>query len=323
MNNGSGRVALITGIAGFCGSHLAERLLQEGWEVAGIEQPGASTQNLAAILGRLRLYCADLRDREALRQALAEMRPAQVYHLAAVRPPSDAEWRALFDVNVYGTIHLMEAVRAECPGATVLVSGSAAEYGLVPAEENPIREETPFRPITPYGVSKVTQEMIAFRYGAAVGLRVIRTRAFNIVGPRQGADLAASAFARQIAAIEAGRQEPVVEVGNLFAQRDFVDVRDAVRAYVLAVEEGTPGAVYNVCSGEARTIAAVLEGLLALSVVRGITVRQDPARVQPADVPLQVGDCRRLREQTGWQPEIPFSQTLRDLLDDWRTRTGA
>jgi GDP-4-dehydro-6-deoxy-D-mannose reductase len=313
------RRALITGILGFCGSHLAEHLLQEGFVVAGLELPAVSTRNLDAVLDDVRLHRADLQDEAAVRQVLAQVRPAQVYHLAAlIRPPAGNEWRALFEANVYNTVHLLDAVLAECPDATVLMAGSAAQYGLVPAEENPIHEEAPFRPITPYGVSKVAQELAGYRYGAAAGLRVVRVRAFNLMGPRQGPQLAGSAFAQQIAAIEAGRQEPVVEVGDLTAQRDFVDVRDAVRAYVLAAEHGEPGAVYNVCSGQARRISAMLEGLLALSTVRGITVCQDPARVQAADVPFQVGDYSRLRERTGWRPEVPFAQTLRDLLDSWR-----
>jgi GDP-4-dehydro-6-deoxy-D-mannose reductase len=322
MKGPSGHVALITGIAGFCGSHLAEYLLQEGFAVAGLDLPTAGTRNLGPILNDLRLYRADLRDEAAIRRVLAEARPARVYHLAAlIRPPADDMWRALFEVNVYGTLHLLEGVRVECPDATVLVAGSAAQYGLVPEGENPIREEIPFRPITPYGVSKVAQEMVAHLYGAT-GLRVVRTRTFNLLGPGQGLHLVGSAFAQQIAAVEAGQQEPVVLVGDLTTRRDFLDVRDAVRAYTLAAERGEPGAVYNVCSGQSRTVAEVLEGLLALSRVRGIAVRQDPARLQPADVPLQVGDSSRLRERTGWQPEIPFEQSLSDLLDGWRAWTG-
>ncbi|MGC8960708.1 MAG: GDP-mannose 4,6-dehydratase [Chloroflexia bacterium] len=315
-------IALITGIAGFSGSHLAEYLLRNGFAVAGLELPGASTRNLAPVLDDVHLYRADLREEEAVRRILAEVRPAQVYHLAALLcPPAGEEWRALFDVNVYGTIHLLEAVRAECPDARVLVAGSAAQYGLVPERENPICEETPFRPVTPYGVSKVAQEMVAYQYGAS-GLHVVRVRTFNLLGPRQGPHLVGSALAQQIAAIEAGRQEPVIRVGALDTQRDFLDVRDAVRAYVLALEHGEPGAVFNVCSGQSRSIAELLEDLLALSKVRGIAVQQDPARLQPADVPLQVGDFSRLRERTGWRPEIPFEQSLRDLLQAWRAQIG-
>lgn len=314
--------ALITGIAGFSGSHLAELLLAQGQTVAGVELPGAEARNLETILSDVRLYRADLRDEAAIRRVLAEVRPAQVYHLAAlIHPPSNEVWSALLEANVLNTVRLLEAVRAECPAATVLIAGSAAQYGLVPAEENPIGEGTAFRPITPYGISKAAQELVGYRYGAVAGLRVVRTRAFNLIGPRQSPQLVGSALAQQIAAIEAGRQQPVLEVGDLTAQRDFVDVRDAVRAYVLAVERGEAGAVYNVCSGEARPIAELLDGLLALSTVRDIAVRQEPGRVRQADVPLQIGDYGRLRSQTGWRPQVPFAQTLRDLLDFWRAQT--
>jgi GDP-4-dehydro-6-deoxy-D-mannose reductase len=313
--------ALITGIAGFCGSHVAEWLLARGQAVAGIEMEGVPAGNLSAIHDRVSLYRADIRDLDQVHRIIANLKPDRIYHLAALtKPAAGGSYHALYEVNVYGTINLLEAVHAEGLDCSVLIAGSSAQYGLVAPEQNPVREMQPFLPVTHYAVSKAVQDLVGYRYWAATGLRVIRTRAFNIMGPRQSPSLVGSAFAKQVAELECGTREPVIEVGNLEAQRDFVDVRDVARAYWLALEQGKPGEAYNVCSGQARSIRSLLDGLLALSSVKGIQIRQDPARMQPADVPLQVGDYSRLRRQTGWQPEISFEQTLRDLLDYWREK---
>jgi GDP-4-dehydro-6-deoxy-D-mannose reductase len=316
---------LITGIAGFCGSHLAEHLLSAGYPVAGLERAGVSTANLAGIRDRIDVYRADLLDPQAVRRVLAAARPGQIYHLAGLtKAPAGAEsaW-ALYEVNVRGTMHLLEAALAEGLDAAVLVAGSSAQYGIVPPEETPIDEQQPFRPITHYGVSKAAQEMVACRYASAAGIRVVCTRAFNIIGPRQSPAFVAAAFARQVAEIEAGLRAPVVKVGNLAGERDFIDVRDVARAYRLALEEGEVGDAYNVCSGEARSIRSLLDGLLGMARVPGIEVRVDPARLQAADVPAQVGDYRKLERRTGWAPRVALEESLRDLLDDWRGRVAA
>jgi GDP-4-dehydro-6-deoxy-D-mannose reductase len=314
-------VTLVTGIAGFCGSHLAEWLLGQRQQVVGIEVEGASLANLDPILDRVELLWADIQDPGSIRRVLAETAPDRIYHLAALtKPGATGEHRALYETNVYGTINLLEAVQMERPECPVLITGSSAQYGLAAPGENPIGEAHPSRPITHYAVSKATQDLVAHYYWAANSLQVVRTRAFNIIGPRQSPSLVASAFAKQVAEIEQGLREPVVEVGNLEAQRDFLDVRDAVRAYQLALEQGEPGEVYNVSSGQARSIRSMLESLLALSTVKGIEVRHDPTRMQPADVPIQFGDYGKLERSTGWRPEIPFEQSLRDLLDYWREK---
>ena len=310
---------LITGIAGFCGSHLAELLLEQDREVAGIEVEGVGTGNLQRIRDRIDLRRADIRDADQVRNVLVDVQPAQIYHLAALtKPPLDGGRWAFYEVNVQGTINLLEAVRTLRLDCSLLIAGSSAQYGMVAPDENPIREAQPFRPATHYGVSKAAQDLAGYRYWAATGLRVIRTRAFNIIGPRQSPQFAASAFARQVAEIEKGLREPILEVGNLEAQRDFVDVRDVVQAYRLALEQGEPGEVYNVCSGQAHSIRSVLEGLLTHSTVCGIQVHQDPERHQLADVPMQIGDYGKLHRRTGWQPQISFEQSLRDLLAHWR-----
>jgi GDP-4-dehydro-6-deoxy-D-mannose reductase len=199
--------------------------------------------------------------------------------------------------------------------------GSAEEYGPVGPEEMPIREDAPLRPASPYAVSKVAQGALALLYGPAGGLRVVLARPFHHTGPGRGEAFAESSFARQIAEIEAGRQPPVLKVGNLEAVRDFADVRDVVRAYWMLLEKGAAGAAYNVCTGRGRRIRDLLDRLLAASSAR-VEVRVDPERLRPSDVPAQVGDPSRLRAATGWEPRIPLERTLLDLLDDWRARTA-
>jgi GDP-4-dehydro-6-deoxy-D-mannose reductase len=308
--------ALITGIAGFCGSYLAELLVGQGWRVVGLDVADDAGERLRALGLDVASYQADLANAEVLRGIIADVRPEQVYHLAALTNPA-APYRALYEANVYGTIHLLDALRHESPGAAVLIAGSSAQYGPTQPHENPIGEAQEFRPITQYAVTKATQDLLGTMAGAT-GQRVIRTRSFNIVGPRQGAQFVSGAFARQIAEIELGLRPPVIEVGNLAAVRDFVDVRDVVRAYTLALAAGRSGHAYNVCSGAGRSVQSLLDGLLALSTTNSIEVRPVAERMQPADVPAQVGSYARLAADTGWQPLIPWEQTLRDLLDDWR-----
>ncbi|MCK4231535.1 GDP-mannose 4,6-dehydratase, partial [candidate division WOR-3 bacterium] len=199
------------------------------------------------------------------------------------------------------------------------IAGSSEEYGLVHPDEVPIAETNPLRPLSPYGVSKVAQDLLAFQYFKSYGLKVIRTRAFNHTGPRRGEVFATSNFARQIVMIEKGKAEPLIRVGNLDAVRDFSDVRDIARAYTLALEKGEPGEVYNICSGKGLKIRQLLDMLLAQSKV-DIEIKEDPARMRPSDVGFLIGDATRFRAKTGWKPEIPFEQTLADLLDFWRER---
>jgi len=183
----------------------------------------------------------------------------------------------------------------------------------------PITEKNPLRPLSPYGVSKVAQDMLAYQYHQSHGLRVIRTRAFNHEGPRRGEVFVTSNFAKQIAQIELGLQEPVLKVGNLSAQRDWSDVRDVVRAYWLGVQKCTPGEDYVIASGTARTIQSMLDHLLSLSK-KQIEVQIDPERLRPSDVDILQGDCTKFKKATGWQPEIPFEKTMQDLLEYWRQR---
>jgi len=303
--------ALITGAAGFCGSYLTELFRAEDIRVVGVDQVGSNAQS-----GEYRLESLDLRDEAAVRGLIAETQPDWLVHLAALTNPA-APVSDLYAVNVFATIGLLQAVKKLAPDCTVLIAGSSAQYGVTTPDENPISEAQVFRPVTHYAVTKATQDLVGGMASAA-GLAVIRTRTFNIIGPRQSPAFVTAAFARQIAEIERGLRAPVIEVGNLAAQRDFLDVRDVARAYWLALARGRPGQIYNVCSGTGRSIRELLDGLLALSTVRDIEVRRDPRRMQPADVPAQVGSYDRLHAETGWQPQIAWEQSLRDLLDYWR-----
>jgi GDP-4-dehydro-6-deoxy-D-mannose reductase len=315
--------ALITGITGFAGSHLAEYLLerQPDVEVWGLYRWRSRMDNLDRVQGRVRLVECDLRDATSVHHALAQSRPDLVFHLAA-QSFVPASWKAPNETmitNVVGQTNLFEAVRQLGLDPTVQIACSSEEYGMVHPDEVPITESNPLRPLSPYAVSKVAQDMMAYQYFESYGLKTVRTRGFNHTGPRRGDVFVTSNFAKQIASIEAGLQEPVIRVGNLEAVRDFTDVRDMVRAYWLAVTRAKPGEVYNVATGHGITIQELLDRLLALSTAE-VRVEQDPDRMRPSDVVRLIGDSSKFRRDTGWEPEIPFDQTLADLLAYWRQR---
>jgi len=315
--------ALITGITGFAGSHLAELLLSEGVEVFGTARWRSKMENVEHLLDSINLVECDLRDAGSVTKVVAEVKPDHVYHLAA-QSFVPTSWKAPVETlttNVIGQVNLFEALRSHGPDARIQVAGSSEEYGLVHEGELPIREEQPLRPLSPYGVSKVAQDVMGFQYHHSYGMAIVRTRAFNHTGPRRGDVFATSSFAKQIALIEKGKQEPKVRVGNLEARRDFNDVRDVVRGYRLAIVKGEAGEVYNICSGVARSIREVLDTLLGFTKAK-VAVEQDPARLRPSDVPVLMGDSSRFRARTGWKPEIPFEKTMGDLLDYWRERVG-
>jgi GDP-4-dehydro-6-deoxy-D-mannose reductase len=302
--------ALVTGAAGFCGWHLVSHLLHAGYNVSGLDCINVAHPDVT-------IHEVDIQDAAGVQALLEMVRPDMVFHLAALTNPR-LDYPELHRANAVGTLILLNAVHRVCPAATVVVTSSSAVYGRGQGGSLPIDEDEPLRPINPYAASKVAQEMVAYQQFAAHGLHVIRTRAFNLTGPGESASFVTAAFARQIAGIETGRLDPILQVGNLDAVRDFTDVRDAVRAYRLLAEQGEPGAVYNVCSGQGTKIRQLLDDLLALARFPGIVVQPDPGRLQPADVPIQIGDATRLREATSWLPEIPFRQTVQDVLDHWR-----
>lgn len=310
---------LITGITGMAGSHLAEYLLEAepGVQITGSVRWRSRMQDLAAIERHLRLVECDVRDRASVDRLMAQARPDFCFHLAAQSSVS-ASFHSPSETlvtNISGLVNVLESLRLHAPDCRVLVPGSSEEYG---ASEGLVDERSPLLPLSPYAVSKVTQDLIGFQYHQSYKLHIIRMRAFNHTGPRRPALYAESDFARQIAAIEGGA-EPVIRVGNLEAVRDYTDVRDVVRAYWLALEHCPPGQVYNICSGRAWRIGDVLEFLLSRSRVR-VRIEEDPERLRPSDVPILEGSYARFHEATGWRPEIPLEQTFEDLLDYWRQR---
>jgi GDP-4-dehydro-6-deoxy-D-mannose reductase len=271
---------------------------------------------------RLRLQHADLRDPQVVQALVAEVQPDYVFHLAAQSfvPTSFADPWDTLENNIRAQLNLLEAVWRSGREVRLLVIGSNEEYGAPQPDELPQTEESPLRPHNPYAVSKIAQDFLGFQYHLAYGLPVVRVRPFNHTGPGQSPRFVIPAFASQIARIETGLQEPVVKVGNLEAARDFTDVRDIVRAYHLAVTQGRAGEVYNLASGQPRLVRGLLETLLSHAEVP-IRVERDPARYRPVDVPVVYGSADKFHRLTGWKTEIPFEQTLRDVLEYWRQRT--
>jgi GDP-4-dehydro-6-deoxy-D-mannose reductase len=312
---------LITGITGFAGSHLAEFLLQEHPEVEvfGTHRWRSRMENLDHIDGGVQLLEADLRDYSSIQQALERSRPDAIFHLAAQSfvPSSWTAPNETLTTNIQGQVNLFEAIRALRLDPVVQIACSSEQYGLVLPHEVPITEDNPLRPLSPYAVSKVAQDLLGYQYFQSYGLKAIRTRGFNHTGPRRGHPFVTSNFCRQVAAIEHGLQQPVIRVGNLDAVRDFTDVRDMVRAYWLAVERGRPGEVYNIASGRGISIRELLQMIVGLAKVK-VEVEVDPERLRPSDVEILIGDSSKFRADTGWEPRIPFEQTVADLLDYWR-----
>ncbi|MCH7923733.1 MAG: GDP-mannose 4,6-dehydratase [Nitrospinae bacterium] len=313
---------MITGITGFAGSHLVEFLMTlEGLEIYGIRRWRSRTEHIDHLADAIVMEECDLRDSTSVMRIIQKIRPDRIFHLAA-QSFVPTSWHApgeSLTTNILGTLHLFEAVRQTGIDPIIQVACSSEEYGLVLPDELPIAETNPLRPLSPYAVSKVGQDLLAYQYFKSYGLKAIRTRGFNHTGPRRGDVFVCSNFAKQIAEIEAGRKEPVLFAGNLKAKRDFTDVRDMVRAYWLATERCEPGEVYNICSGVAYAIEEVAEMLLAMTDVP-IEIRQDPARMRPSDVPVLQGDNTKFVKATGWLPSIPFEQTLGDILNYWRER---
>lgn len=313
---------LITGITGFVGSHLAEYALSRGdVEVFGTVRWRSRMDNIEGILDDITLVDCDLRDASAVRKCLEKVRPDYIFHLAAQSyvPTSWTAPAETLTTNILCELNVLEAMREIDKEMRIHVAGSSEEYGLVYEDEVPIKETNPLRPLSPYAVSKVAQDLLAYQYHRSFGLYTVRTRAFNHEGPRRGHVFVTSNFSRQIAEIEKGKREPVIEVGNLNARRDFTDVRDVVKAYWLSLEKGEPGEVYNIGSGYAITIGKVLEMLLELTDDE-IEIHQVPERMRPSDVELLLADVSKFTQLTGWKPEIPLTKTLEDTLNYWRER---
>jgi len=313
--------ALVTGITGFAGSHLAELLLGEKYEVHGLCRWRSRTENIEHIKNKIHLIEGDLLDAHSLQNLMMNVRPDIVFHLAAQSfvPASWTSPAVTLEINLVGTCNLFEAVKSAQINPMIQIACSSEEYGLVKPKEVPIKESNPLRPLSPYAVSKVAMDYLGYQYFKSFGMKIVRTRGFNHTGPRRGEVFVCSTFTKQIAEIEKGLKEPIIKVGNLSAKRDFTDVRDMVNGYYLAVLKGKPGEVYNICSEKAIEIGKVLEMVIKMSKVK-VKIEKDPSRMRPSDVPILLGTSAKFRDQTGWQPKIKFEKTLKDLLNYWRER---
>ena len=312
----------ITGITGPVGSALADELLTlPDVELHVFKRWRSDPRPIQQLFGRVAIHEGDIEDAFAVGAAVRAAMPDLVYHLAAQSYPS-ASWDApitTLRANVEGTVNLLEALRAHAPAARVHIAGSSAQYGVVTPDEVPIGEDHAMRPASPYGVSKVAQELLGLQYHDSYGMHVVVTRSFNHVGPRQGDRCSIQTFCRQMAMAEAGLQPRALFVGNLEPRRDFSHVNDVARALWLLLQKGRPGTVYNLCSGSATRIGDIVE----MVRVRGhvpVEVRVDPSRLRPLDEPILLGDNRRLRSDTGWEPRISMAQIVDELLEYWRAQ---
>ena len=313
------RRCLITGCGGFIGSHLAERLLNEAWSVYGTVRRLPS--GLARMDDRLTVIECDILDAPRVEQAVRQAEPDVVFHLAAQSSPS-VSWQqpeTTFRVNVFGTLHLLETMLSVCPDATLVAVTSSAVYGAGDRGDTRIKESSPFRPSSPYGVSKAAADILAELFGRTYGLRVIRARPFFVSGPGKLGDVC-SDFCRGVVEIE-NRRRASLAVGNLEAVRDFLHVRDAVEALLLLAEKGRPGQAYNVCSGTGTSVSGLLQAVIAAAGVR-TEVCQDPELCRPLDDPVTVGD-RSLLSGLGWQPRAAVTEMVGDTLEFWRREAVA
>ena len=314
---------LITGITGFVGSHLVDYIIENHPEVEvfGMVRWRSRMENILHILDKIVLVEADLKDIVSLKKCLVDIKPDRIFHLAAQSfvPTSWKLPAETFAINAIGQINLFEAILSLKFSPKIQVTGSSEEYGHVNSDEIPMKETNPLRPLSPYAVSKVAQDLLGWQYFKSYGLKTVRTRGFNHTGPRRGDVFICSNFAKQIAEIEKDKREPILHVGNLEAKRDFTDVRDIVRAYWICLERGEEGEVYNIGTGKACSMKEVLDILLSLSKVK-VKIEVDPIRLRPSDVPVLLSDSSKFRKLTGWEPKIPFRQSLEDLINYWRER---
>lgn len=315
---------LITGVTGFVGNHLAAELRahDEDAEIWGLTWGDYDREGLESAAPGIHLVEGDLVDRESIAPILEQARPDLIYHLAAASSVARSwEFAARsLEINAMGTAHLFDAVLGSGLDPVVVVSSTAEIYGRIADTGSPLNEETPFAPVSPYGTSKVAQDLLTSQYHAGRGMATIRLRFFHLTGPGRPPQFVASSFARQIARAEAGQAPPKIEVGNLDSVRDFTDVRDAVRACRLVADRRLAGQVFHVCTGLPVAVSEILEILLGMSEC-AISIEVDSDRIRRSDIPWMVGDPSRIEAATGWRAAIPLEQTLRDLLDWWRARS--
>lgn len=314
--------AFITGISGFAGSFLAEYLLEKGYTVVGLIRPGSESDNIEHIRKKLELYEADLLEPSSIKSTILNTQPTHIFHLAALSSPAESYEKPAetLDNNINAQINILEAVREnELLETKILVVSSGETYGHVKKENLPITEATPLQPLSPYGVSKITQDFLGLQYYLSYGIKIIRVRPFNHIGPRQSPQFVVSSFAKQIAEIEKKKDIHEMRVGNLKTKRDFVDVRDVVKAYELLLEKGKIGDVYNIASGHTYEISEILKKLTSLSQAK-ITVKEDEELLRPVDISEVAVDISKIKKDTGWSPTIDIDTSLTDVLNYWRER---
>ena len=309
--------ALITGINGFVGKYLTKLLLSQGIEVWG-SIISESERNNFVLIPKKKLIVCDIRNREQVKNLLQTASPDYMFHLAAQSNVAKS-WENIietYDINMMGTINLLDEM-VNTNISKILLIGSSEEYGKLSSEYMPLNEQTPLNPETPYGSSKASISLLFKQYYYKYKLPVVMARSFNHIGAGQALGFVTSDFAKQIAEIEKGKKEPLISVGNLEARRDFTSVSDVVRAYLLLAEKGVPGEVYNVASGRAFAIQEILDILLAKAKIK-IEVTRDTSKMRPSDVPLMYGDNTKLKNQTGWKPEMSIEECLAEVLEYWR-----
>lgn len=311
---------LITGGAGFAGSHLAEYLLREGQEVIVFAHPRDELQNLAGLASEVRVQRGDILDARRVQDTLRDLKPQRIYHLAALSSPAESfrDPKAAYDVNLTGTFNFLSAWRQLQFDSRFLYVSSSAVYGEASERELPLREESAFRPVSPYAGSKAAAEMLALQFFHGYGLPIVRARPFNHTGPRQDSRFVCSSLARQMVEVELQLRPPSVAVGNLETRRDFSDVRDVVRGYFLLLENGRPGEVYQLCSGRPSSIKTVVEHFIALSS-KPVKVEIDERLIRPEKSIILWGDPSKAKNEAGWEPRYQLGTTLADLKAYWET----
>ena len=325
--------ALITGITGMVGSHLADYLLEStDWEIYGLVRWNDKMDNIEHLMqkinqkDRIHLIYGDINDLSSLLVAFSSTKPDYVFHLAAQSYPKTSFESPLetLETNILGTAKVLDAIKHLKLDPVIHVCASSEVFGRVPKELLPIHEDVTFHPASPYAISKVGTDLIGRFYAEAYGMTVMTTRMFTHTGPRRGDVFAESTFAKQIAMIEAGILPPVIKVGNLDSLRTWSDVRDAVRAYYLLVTKSPiSGEYYNIGGSFTCTIRDMLNHLISLSTCKNIQIEIDPERLRPIDADLQVPDIKKFKDHTGWEPQISFEKTMKDLLDYWRSQVNS
>ena len=323
--------ALITGVTGMVGSHLCDYLLNEtNWKIYGICRWRSPLNNVDHLLklankknSKLNFLYADLNDLSSLLEVLKRTKPKYIFHLAAQSFPqaSFTEANITLDTNIIGTYNLLNAIRILKLNPFIHVCSSSEVFGRVPREKIPINENCNYHPASPYAISKVGTDLIGRYFFEAYGLKTIITRMFTHTGPRRGDVFAESSFAKQIAMIEEKKIPPIIEVGNLDSLRTFADVRDAVRAYyILLTKNPKPGEVYNIGGEYTCSVRDMLNFLIKNSKIKNIKIRVDKKRLRPIDADLQIPDCSKFKNHTGWKPKVKFEKTMLDLLTYWREK---